>query len=29
MMDYRASDNPQWDVDRVKLEFRTGETRIF
>ena len=25
MMEYNDYDNPQWDVDRVKLEFRTGE----
>ena len=25
MMDYSDYDNPQWDVDRVKLEFRTGK----
>ena len=27
-MDYSAYDNPQWDVDRVKLEFKTGEAMI-
>lgn len=25
MMEYNDYDNPQWDVDRVKLEFKTGE----
>ena len=28
MMDYSDYDNPQWDVDRVKLEFKSGETII-
>ena len=27
-MDYSDYDNPQWDVDRVKLEFKSGETII-
>lgn len=28
MMEYSDYDNPQWDVDRVKLEFKTGETTM-
>ena len=27
-MDYSDYDNPQWDVDRVELEFKTGEDDI-